>query len=63
MPDDFDPESFHVYTPTGERVKMVDGLCVRSELIPAYCAHCRGFGDFVPDGPPADYAAEVAADE
>lgn len=42
---------------------LVDGLCVRSELIPEYCAHCRGFGDWVPDGPPADYAAEVAADE
>ena len=42
---------------------LVDGLCVRSELIPEYCAHCRGFGDFVPDGPPVDYAAETTEEE
>ena len=41
---------------------LVDGLCVRSELIPAYCAHCRGLGDYPADGPPRESEDDDAAD-
>lgn len=36
---------------------LVDGLCVRSELIPAYCWHCLGMPDVPRDGVPVEDAA------
>jgi hypothetical protein len=37
---------------------LVDGLCVRSELIPEWCWHCRG----LPDDPFEGAIVEEAVD-
>lgn len=42
---------------------LVDGLCVRSELIPEWCWHCRGLPDQPADGVPVEHVVEVAEDE